>query len=40
MATLGFTMSEDDKKVVCSAFAAPDCDNYINYRELLKRIDA
>ena len=38
-ATLGFVLSDPERKMICEAFQVRDFGNYINYREFLKRID-
>jgi hypothetical protein len=39
MATLGFVLSEEQRAMVCKAFAVPGFQGYVNYREFLKRVD-
>lgn len=40
MATLGFVLSEEQRAMICHAFAVPGFKDYVNYREFLKRVDS
>jgi hypothetical protein len=39
MATLGFVLSDDQRDLLCKAFSVEGSSGFMNYRELLKRID-
>jgi hypothetical protein len=39
MATLGFVLSDEQRDLLCKAFSVEGSSGFMNYRELLKRID-